>query len=153
MASKMQLTKEGYQKITEELSDLKVKRDLLISRIEEVSQLDESGEDGLTVQLKEELELIMAKIEKLEEALESAQIINGAVDNSSVQVGCKVKIKISGDSHKEFSIVSELEADPTSNKISDKSPLGMALLGKKLNDEVQVEAPVGKITYKIVSIA
>jgi len=153
MASKMQLTKDGYLRITEELSDLKSKRDLLINRIEEVSQLDESGEDGLTVQLKEELEMILAKIEKLEEAVETAQIINGAVDNSFVQVGCKVKIKISGNLHKEFNIVSELEADPTANKISDKSPLGLALIGKKLNDEVQVEAPVGKITYKIVSIA
>lgn len=153
MSSKIQLTKTGYLKLTEELTELKSKRDLLIERIEEVSQLDESGEDGLTVQLKEELELVLSKIEALEEAVESAQIITSATSFDHVQIGSKVKIKISGNTEKEFHIVSELEADPSQSKISDKSPLGLALLGKKLNEEVEVDAPLGKITYKVVSIA
>jgi transcription elongation factor GreA len=53
---------------------------------------------------------------------------------------------------KEFNIVSHLEADPMANKISDQSPLGVALIGKKIDDLVEVSAPAGKITYKIVSI-
>ncbi|PIV07630.1 transcription elongation factor GreA, partial [Candidatus Shapirobacteria bacterium CG03_land_8_20_14_0_80_35_14] len=52
----------------------------------------------------------------------------------------------------EFTVVSEFEADPTTNKISDQSPLGLALLGKKVGQTFQIDAPVGKVTYKIVSI-
>ena len=152
--SKTYLTEEGFQKLSEELSILKTKKDHLISQIEEVAQPDESGEDGLATQLKEELEVVNDKIDQIENSLEMAQIItNKAGKKSIVEVGTVVKIKIASNNTKEFSIVSHIEADPTQNKISDQSPLGQALLGKKLNDEVEVEAPVGKITYKIVAIS
>lgn len=153
MNNKTLLTKEGYHKLLDELRDLKLKQDHLITQIEEVAQPDESGEDGLATQLKEELELVNEKIDNIEEALEASQIItDNGVKNDSVQIGSKVKIKISGDLEKEFNIVNHLESDPTQNKISDQSPLGQALMGKKVNDHVEVEAPLGKITYKIVSI-
>jgi transcription elongation factor GreA len=155
MTNKTLLTKEGYHKLLEQLADLKRKQDHLVTQIEEVAQPDESGEDGLATQLKEELELVNEKIDSIEEALEASQIItDDAISTDGfVQLGCKVKIKISGNSEKEFHIVSQLESDPTQNKISDQSPLGRALIGKKVNDEVEVEAPVGKITYKIISVA
>ena len=153
--SKTYLTEEGYQKLTIELAALKDKRDRLITQIEEVAQPDESGEDGLATQLKEELEVVNEKIDNIEEALEMSEIITGKSTGkkSLVEVGCSVKIKISGNSTKEFSIVSHIEADPAQNKISDQSPLGLALMGRKLNEEVEVDAPVGKITYKIVAIS
>lgn len=154
MSNKNLLTQEGYDSLVEQLSDLKKKQEHLITQIEEVAQPDESGEDGLATQLKEELEVINEKIDDLQLALEDVKIINNkAVNHTTVEVGCKVKIKISGDSTKEFYIVSHLEADPIANKISDQSPLGLALVGKKVSDEVEVTAPVGKITYKIVSIS
>lgn len=150
--NKTYLTTEGFQKLTSELSDLKLKRDRLVGQIEEVAQPDETSEDGLATQLKEELEIVYDKIDKIEETLEVAEIINGtSVKTDFVQVGCTVKIKISSGV-KEFCIVSQLESDPANNKISDQSPLGQALIGKKVNDEIEVDAPVGKITYKIVSI-
>ena len=151
MANKTLLTKEGYQKLVFELNELRQKADLLVTRIEEVTQTDESGEDGLTTQLKEELELINEKIDQLEEAVEGSQIITDNISKDAVGVGCKVKIKISAR-EMEFAIVSELEADPSQNKISDQSPLGQALLGKKVDDQVEVQAPVGKISYKILAI-
>ena len=149
----MYLTQEGYDKLTVQLLELKSKGNRLITQIEEVAQPDESCEDGLATQLKEELEVVNDNIDKIESALEMSEIINGSKSlTNSIQVGSKVKIKISGKTEKEFHIVSELEADPSQNKISDQSPLGLALLGKSLNDEVMVQAPVGKLTYKIVSI-
>lgn len=153
MKNNTQLTQTGYEQLQSELDALKLKRDKIISEIEEVAQPDESGEDGLATQLKEELELVIDKIEQIEQVLETAQIItkNGK-KSTSVQVGTTVKLKISGNSIKQFFIVSDLESDPTQNKISDTSPLGTALLGKKVNEKVEVMAPVGKITYKIVSI-
>jgi transcription elongation factor GreA len=153
MANKTLLTQEGYQKLTAELSALKERNDHLITQIEEVAQPDESGEDGLATQLKEELEVVNDKIDKIEEALENSEIISGSISKNMVQVGSRVKIQLSGKSEVEFNIVSHLEADPTQKKISDQSPLGLALLGHKLHDEVEVEAPVGKITYKIIAIA
>lgn len=152
--NKTLLTQDGYAKLEAELTLLKEKQARLVTQIEEVAQPDESGEDGLASQLKDELTVINDKIENIEEAFETAEIIsNNGVKSDSVQVGSQVKIKISGNSEKLFSIVSHLESDPSTNKISDQSPLGQALLGRKLNEEVEVDAPVGKITYKIVSIS
>ena len=151
MSTKTLLTKEGYNQLTQQLVDLKKKQDHLISQIEDVAQPDESGEDGLVTQLKEELELTNNKIDEIEESLEVSEVISDKVKSDSIQVGSKVKIKVSS-STKEFHIVSHLESDPAMSKISDQSPLGKALIGKKINDEIEVDAPVGKIIYKVVSI-
>lgn len=151
MSHKKLLTKEGYSQLTQQLVDLKKKQDHLITQIEEVAQPDESGEDGLVTQLKEELELTNGKIDEIQESLEISEIISDKVNSDSIQVGSKVKIKVSS-STKEFHIVSQLESDPLANKISDQSPLGKALIGKKINEEIEVDAPVGKIIYKVVSI-
>lgn len=153
--SKTYLTEEGFQKLSAELAFLKDKNNQLITQIEEVAQPDESGEDSLATQLKEELEVVNEKIDDIEKALEMSEIIAGKSGSKKnlVEVGCSVKIKISGSNTKEFSIVSHIEADPSQNKISDQSPLGQALIGKKINEEVEVQAPVGKITYKIVAIS
>jgi transcription elongation factor GreA len=146
------LTKESFNKLQEELSNLKKKQEGIITQIEEVAQPDESCEDSLAIQLKEELELVIGRIEIIEIALETAKIITGKISNHKISVGSKVKLKIKGNSIKIFEIVSELEADPSQNKISDSSPLGQALLSKKLNESVEVKAPIGKITYKIIGI-
>ena len=152
MSHKNLLTQEGHDSLVEQLVELKAKQEHLITQIEEVAQPDESGEDGLVSQLKAELEVVDEKIENLESVLEDVEIISGESNKDQVGIGCRVKIKISGNLTKEFNIVNNLEADPTNNKISDQSPLGVALLGKKINDEVEVSAPAGKIIYKIVSI-
>lgn len=153
MNNKTLLTKIGYQKLQEELTELKRKQEHLITQIEDVAQPDETGEDGLVTQLKEELEVVNDKIAKLEEALENSEIISGNGKSGVISVGSKVKVRLTGSKELEFCIVSEFEADPSQNKISDQSPLGQALLGKSLHEQIEVEAPVGKITYKIVSIS
>ncbi len=154
MCPKTPITQEGYDKLAQELLELQQKRDRLITQIEEVAQPDEAGEDALATQLKEELEVVNDKVADLEEALENPQIVNGSSRVTNlVQIGNKVKIKISDNAVKEFCIVSHLEADPTQNKVSDQSPLGLALIGKKVGDSLEVNAPIGKLTYKIVSIS
>ncbi len=147
------LTQAGYDKLVTELDELKQRQTRLVTQIEEVAQPDESGEDGLATQLKDELEVINSKIEKIEEAFETVEIVNSKSNSDVVQIGTTVKIKIMGNSEKEFSIVSHFESDPSTNKISDQSPLGQALIGRKINDQVEVDAPVGKITYKIIAIS
>lgn len=151
MNQKNLLTRAGYDQLTQQLADLKDKQEHLITQIEDVAQPDESGEDGLASQLKEELEVTNTQIEQIEETLDTSEIISDKTSFEAIQVGCKVKIKVAS-STKEFYIVNQLESDPAVNKISDQSPLGQALIGKKINDEIEVDAPVGKITYKVVSI-
>jgi len=151
MNHKNLLTKDGYTQLVEQLEELKKKQEHLITQIEDVAQPDESGEDGLATQLKEELEVVNDKIDEIQEVLEGSEVISDKLHCHMVQVGCKVKIKVAAVT-KEFYIVSHLESDPNTNKISDQSPLGKALIGKKVNDSIEVDAPAGKITYKIVSI-
>ncbi|HWS48680.1 MAG TPA: GreA/GreB family elongation factor [Candidatus Methanoperedens sp.] len=151
--TKNQLTQEGHAQLVNELADLNSRADQLIAKIEEVAQPDESGEDSLASQLKAELEVVNAKISSIEEVLENFEIITDNRSSDFVQVGSKVKIKISGNSERVFHLVGEFEADPSVNKISSLSPLGVAMLGKKVRDEFEVDAPAGKLTYKIVSIA
>jgi transcription elongation factor GreA len=151
--TKNQLTKEGHEQLVAELANLNDHADKLIAKIEEVAQPDESGEDSLASQLKAELEVVNSKIASIEEVLENFEIITGKLSTNTVQVGSQVKIKVSGNSERVFHLVGEFEADPSANKISVQSPLGLALVGKKLHDQFEVEAPAGKLTYKIVAIA
>ena len=146
------LTKQGLTKLEEKLKSLKEKQEVLITRIEEVAQPDESGQDNLAIQLKEELEIVNTRIEEIKKALESVEIIGEGSNIDSVQLGTRVTMELSGKKRVEFNIVDELETDPLRNNISDKSPLGQALLGKKVNQMVDFQAPVGKLTYKIVNI-
>ena len=151
--TKQQLTQDGYNKLTLELQSLNQKASQLVDRLEEVAQPDESGEDSLASQLKAELEVVNDKISGYEEALENIEIISNNISKSKVGVGSKVKVKIGGKIVKIFQLVSEFEANPAIEKISDQSPLGIALIGKKVGQEFDIDAPVGKLTYKIVSIS
>lgn len=150
--TKNQLTKDGHEQLVSELANLKDWADRLITKIEEVAQPDESGEDSLVSQLKAELEVVNTKVSSIELVLENFEIISGKNNSSTVQIGSKVKIKILGNSERTFYVVGELEADPSSSKISSQSPLGLALMGKKVNDKFEVDAPAGKLTYKIIAI-
>jgi transcription elongation factor GreA len=149
--NKTLLTQAGFLELDSQLAIFRQKRDHLITQIEEVALPDENGEDGLATQLKEELEVVNEKITHLEEALVNAEIVTEN-KNGIIQVGSRVKVAIANGSEKEFNIVSHLESDPAANKISDRSPLGQALMGKKVNDQFNVEAPVGSITYKITAV-
>lgn len=151
--TKNQLTKEGHEQLVAELANLNDRASQLVDKIEEVAQPDESGEDSLASQLKAELEVVNSKIASIEDVLDNFEIINGKNSSNTVQIGSKVKIKISGNSERIFHLVGEFEADPTTNKISYQSPLGVAMIGKKVHDQFEVQAPIGKLTYKIVSIA
>jgi transcription elongation factor GreA len=151
--SKNQLTKEGLQQIQDDLSNLQKKADHLITQIEEVAQPDESGEDSLASQLKVELEVVNSKIASLEEVLENYEIVTTKKTSKTVQIGSKVKTKIVGNGERTFYIVGEFEADPSQNKVSSSSPLGVAMIGKKAKDEFVIDAPGGKVTYKIIAIA
>jgi len=98
------------------------------------------------------LSYIDGRISELEQVLAKAELINeDKGGHKQVGLGCRVTVEIHGKKGI-FHLVGEWEADPSSQKISHESPLGRALLGKKVGDKVEVEAPVGKLIYTIVEI-
>jgi transcription elongation factor GreA len=103
-------------------------------------------------QAKQDLAFTEGRIQELEGVLSKAQII--AEDNCNhkqVDLGCKVTVGINGKKSV-FHLVGEWEADPTNQKISHESPLGQALIGKKVGEKVEIDAPAGKLTYTVLSI-
>lgn len=150
---KVQVTKAGFEELKAELIDLvDQKRPSVVARLERARQEGDLKENSDYTSAKEELEFLDSRIDELKEVIDHAQIIDESkVKAGTIGVGNTVKVKINGDTH-EYKIVGEWEADPMEKKISNESPLGSQLVGRKIGDEVEVEAPAGKILYKIVEI-
>jgi len=148
---KTYLTAGGFKKLEEELVIFQERKDRLIRKIEEVSQPGETGDDVLATQLKDEIDVVQEKTRKIKEALVTAQIITKTKSTNQITLGSQVTIQVKA-TRQTLTIVGDIEADPFKNYISDQSPLGQALLGKKKGEEIKVDAPVGKITYKILKI-
>ncbi len=151
MKSDVKLTKEGLETLKAELTDLRdVKRPRLVDRLANARSQGDLSENSDYQSAKEELEFLDGRIEELEEVIKTASVAP-AVKSGGVDVGTKVTVKVNG---KEivFNIVGDWEADPVNKKISHESPLGRALVGKKVGDKVEVEAPAGKVHYEILAI-
>jgi transcription elongation factor GreA len=100
---------------------------------------------------RDELSFIDGRIEELEVILSHVKVIREGSGHSGVKLGSRVTLSINGKKE-EFTVVGEWEADPIAKKISHDSPLGKALLGKRVGDKAQVDAPAGKIVYSVVHI-
>ena len=108
-------------------------------------------ESDIAVLLPRDIEL---RIEELEKLLKNAEVVvEDEIDLEKINVGCKVKVfEIEEDEEMEFRIVGSTEANSLQNKISNESPVGRALLGKKVGDIVDVETQIGVIQYKVLEI-
>jgi len=150
---RVQITRKGLDALEKELDELiNVKRPKIVKRLERARGEGDLSENSDYTSAKDELEFLDGRIDELRYVVENADIIKESkAGSSSVGVGTKVTVKTNGDSH-EFEIVGEWEADPMNKKISHESPLGQALVGKKVGEQVEVEAPAGQITYEIISI-
>lgn len=152
MSNQVQMTKEGQKALSRELDELvNVKRPKLVERLSYARSQGDLAENSDYINAKEELEFLDGRISELEQVLKSALVVSGNGKSSLVSLGTKVTVKSNGGKHI-FDIVGEWEADPANKKISHSSPLGQALIGKKVGDKVEVEAPVGKIAYTILAI-
>lgn len=149
----IQVTKSGLAALKKELDELvNVKRPKLVERLERARQEGDLSENSDYINAREELEFLDGRIDELKSVVENAEIV--AVDssgNGGVEIGTTVVVEANGGRH-EFHIVGEWEADPVKKKISHESPLGSRLLGKKVGETVEVEAPAGKIVYTILEI-
>lgn len=148
------LTAAGFAELEEELNDLRVnKRAENVQAIKEARSHGDLSENSEYDAARDEQAKIEARIQELEYKLEHATIIDNK-DKSTVNVGCEVTIFYVDDEEEDvYSIVGSLEADPFENKISNESPIGSAIIGKKVGDVVDVNANGSSYQVKIVKIA
>ena len=155
-SKKIYVTKQGLEELKKELQDLeKVKRPQVLERVSQARAMGDLSENSEYTAAREELSLIDSRSEELQEMLKHAVIIDEektGKKSGAVMLGSRVTVKINGKKEV-FELVGEWEADPAEKKISHESPLGKALIGKTLNDQIEVEAPAGKILYHIVEIS
>jgi len=145
------LTKEGLEELKREYDDLvKTKRPTAVVRLSDARENGDLSENSEYADAKQDLSFIDGRIAELEELLHGAKVVSNH-GKSHVDVGSKVTLHVNGQKDV-FHLVGEWEADPMNKKISHSSPLGKALMGKKAGDTAEVEAPAGKIIYKILSI-
>jgi transcription elongation factor GreA len=150
------ITKEGLAKIEEELRYLEtVRRREVADKIHQAKELASTQNNAEYEDAKNEQAMVEGRILQLQSLIQNATIIDedGAHKSKQVTLGSTVKVKTSDGKSQEYTIVGPAEADPREGKISNESPVGRALIGKKLNDEVQVNAPRGLITMKITKIS
>ncbi|MDD5732048.1 MAG: transcription elongation factor GreA [Patescibacteria group bacterium] len=154
MQKEVYLTHEKLEKIKTELEELRrVRRPEIVARIKEARALGDLSENAEYHSAREEQGFIEGKIEELEYMVKNARMVDeGGKAKDRVGVGSKVICSIEKDGKIEFMIVGSAEADPTSGKISNESPIGKALMGKKVGEAVEVAIPAGNVKYKIVSI-
>lgn len=150
---KIYLTKEGLKELKGEYEQLvKVKRPDILERVSQARSMGDLSENAEYVAAREELSFIDGRIEELEELIKQAVLIQETHSKGMVKLGSTVTVNTKGKKEV-FTVVGEWEADPQEKKISHESPLGKALLGKKVGEKVEVEAPAGKIVYTIVSVS
>ncbi len=156
MSKKIILSHEGLIALEEELEELRtVKRKEVAEKIKVARSFGDLSENSEYDEAKNEQGFIESRIIQLESMLKNASEIDESdLSFDIVAVGCHVKIVDSDGDESQYDIVGSLETDPKKNKISDESPVGSALLGKKVGDEVEVTVPSGaKFTLKVLEIS
>ncbi len=149
------LTSEGYQKLQEELEHLRTtRREEVARRLHEAIEGGELLDNAELEAAKNEQAFLEGSIKELEILLATARVVDDSeVDRETIQVGNKVTIQEEGFSEVEdYEIVGVAEADPGIGKISNESPMGKALLGKRVGDRVQIDAPAGIYFVKVLKV-
>ncbi len=149
------LTREGFQKLQDELDFLRSqKREEIANRLHEAMEGGELIENAEYEAAKNEQAFVEGRIKELEILLATSRIIDEAPETGSIQVGSTVVVQEEGSKEKEeYVIVGAAEADPAEGKISNESPLGRALLNHKEGDSVQVDAPAGAFKVKVIKVS
>lgn len=149
---KIYLTKDGLSELKKEFEELtNNRRPEVLARVSAARNLGDLSENAEYSAAREDLSFIDGRIDELEELLRQAIIISEGHSNHMIKLGSKVTLHHNGKKEV-YTVVGEWEADPTEKKISHESPLGKALIGKKVGEKVEVEAPAGKIIYSIKHI-
>lgn len=149
------LTQEGYQKLEDELQDLKVnRRKEIAQKIKEAREQGDLSENAEYDAAKDEQRDIEVRIEEIEAIMKNVEVVSDdEIDTNKVSVGCTVKIlDCEFDEELEYQLVGSTEANSLKGKISNESPVGRALIGAEVGDTVTVETQAGTFKYKVLGI-
>lgn len=152
MKKTFRLTQSGINELKDELKALIAQRGSIAERIKQARELGDLSENAEYQTAREEQDRLETRISELGHILQNAQVIKKPRGDNKVQLGSTVKLKSAGGSTKQFQVVGTMEADPLSGKISDESPIGKALLGKKEGDKIVIKNSPDT-AYKITDIS
>lgn len=150
MKKAFHITEQGKKDLEKELKDLIDSRGAVADEIATARENGDLSENAEYTAAREKQSRVESRIAEIEEILDGAQIIASDGDDK-VSLGDKVTVSLNGE-EMEFNLVGAIEADPLNGKISHESPLGAALLGKKVGDTATIKTPKGEKTYEIVKI-
>lgn len=146
-----QITEDGKRELETELDALKGRRGAIADKIAEARDFGDLSENAEYDSAREEQGLVESRIAEIEDILLNAELIK-AGKSSKIGLGSKVELK-TGKKTVAYSVVGPVEADPLEGKISNESPIGVALMGKKVGDSVMINTPKGEIVYEIMTVS
>lgn len=146
-----QITQDGKKELEAELKQLKSQRLEIAEKISNARDFGDLSENAEYDAAREEQGILESRIAEIEDILQNASVIKGG-SKTKVGLGSRVDIK-SGNKSFSYTLVGPVEADPLEGKISNESPIGQALFGKKVGDSVEIKTPKGSVSYTIVHIA
>lgn len=150
--TKIQITQKGYEDLKIEHQELvKNKKPKAIDRLGKARSMGDLAENSEYAAAKEELAFVDGRVREIEGILNNVEIIANNNTGDQIQIGSSVTVEVNGKNEL-FQIVGEFEADPMNKKLSQNSPIGQALINKKVGDLVEVNIPAGKVQYKIIEI-
>jgi transcription elongation factor GreA len=150
MKKMYQITDEGKRELEAELEELKSRRGAIADKIAEARDYGDLSENAEYDAAREEQGLVESRVAEIEDILLNAELIKTG-KSSKIILGSKVELK-TGKKTVTYTIVGPVEADPLEGKVSNESPIGVALMGKKIGDSAAITTPKGEITYEIVSV-
>lgn len=151
MKKTYQITEEGRSELQAELEVLRAQRGRIAEKIADARDYGDLSENAEYDTARDEQGLVESRIAEIEDILMNAEIIKGG-SKSKVGLGSKVELKVGGKTVA-YSIVGPVEADPLEGKISDESPIGEALIDKRVGDKVTIKTPRGETTYEVIKIS
>lgn len=153
MKKHFHLTQQGVDELKAELQELTALRSEIAERIKTAREFGDLSENMEYSAARQDQERNESRIAEIEHIIANVQVITAPKTDGKVVLGSTVKLKSDAGKEKQFQVVGTVEADPLNGKISDESPIGEALLGKKEGEEVEIKTPTETITYKIIDIS
>jgi transcription elongation factor GreA len=153
MKKQFHLTQQGVDELKKELAELIALRSEIAGRIKTAREFGDLSENMEYSAARQDQERNEARISEIEHILANVQVITAPKNDGKVVLGSTVKLKSDAGKTKEFQVVGTVEADPLSGKISDESPIGVALMGKKPGEKIEIKLPAETISYTIVEIS
>jgi len=152
MKKEYKLTKDGIKELEESLKSLNDLKPKIVEKVKIARSQGDLSENADYDAARGEMEQTETRIKEIEHILQNVEVIKKPKASGFVKLGSTVHLK-SEKEEKTFKVVGSVEANPTEGKISDESPIGKALIGKKVSDDVEISLPSGTLVYKISAIS